>query len=228
MILAAGKGERMRPKPGDPHKSLLPAGGEPLIVRTVRRLADAGFSPLVVNVSDRSGQIIDALGDGGAFGNQVLYSEEEEALETAGGIANALPLLGDGVFLAANADVYTTVDLPGLRDGGLRAMGDLGTLAHLALVPNPPHNPAGDFGLEGRLATRPDGARPLTYSGVGLFDPAAFKGVGKREKARLASILFPLAEAGKVSGERTDATWFDVGTPERHQELLRHLDKAGA
>ncbi len=228
MILAAGKGERMGRLPGDLHKSLLPAGGEPLIVRAALRLTAAGLSPLVVNVCDRADQVVAALGDGSAIGNRILFSREQEALETAGGIANALPLLGKDTFMAVNADVHTDIDLAGLRDGGIAAMRELGTVAHLALVPNPGHNPGGDFGLDGRLVSRAGGQRPLTYSGIGLFDPEMFAQIGKGEKVRLADVLFPLVSASKVSGEQVTAHWLDVGTPERLRELERHLSENAA
>ena len=227
MVLAAGRGVRMRDAFGGLHKSLLPVGGAPLIVRLIGRLSAAGFSPIVVNVCHQADAIVAACGDGSGFGNRIEYSREDSALETAGGIANALPLLGTGTFLAANSDVYSEIDLVALRRDGTRAMATRGSLAHLALVPNPEHNPAGDFDLKDGLVGRPGEGRDLTYSGVGLFDAAAFADIEPPAKVPLIDVLEPLARRGKVSGERVAAAWSDVGTPERYEELRRRLGEAG-
>jgi len=219
MILAAGKGERMRGAFGGMHKALLPVGGVPLIVRLARSLAGAGIAPLVVNVCHQADRIAAALGDGDAVGCPIAYSRERVALETAGGIANALPLLGDATFLAANADVWVEIDFAAFARDGLAAMRAAGSRAHLLLAPNPEHNPGGDFDLDGGRALRPPGSRGLTFTGIGLYDPAAFAGVAPGEKAPLIGILEPLAARGLVSGEQTAAPWRDVGTPERYLEV---------
>ena len=221
MILAAGRGERMRPLTLVRPKPLLEAGGASLIVHHLRALAAAGFVDVVVNLSWLGDQIREALGDGSRYGVRLHYSEEgPEPLETGGGIFRALPLLGAGPFLVLNGDVWTDLDCARLR--GRLAPGDL---AHLVLVPNPAHNPAGDFVLErGRIVER-EGER-LTFSGAGLYRAALFDGCTDGV-FKLAPLLRAAARAGRVSGELHEGAWLDIGTPERLAELDSRL-RSGA
>ena len=215
MILAAGRGERMRPLTLARPKPLLEAGGAPLIVHHLRALAAAGFEDVVVNLSWLGLQVREALGDGSRYGLRLHYSDEgPEPLETGGGIFRALPLLGAGPFLVLNGDVWTDVDWSGLRER--LAPGDL---AHLVLVCNPAHNPTGDFVLErGRIVETP-GER-LTFSGAGVYRAELFSGCSDGI-FKLAPLLRTAARAGRVSGELHTGAWLDIGTPER----LEHLDE---
>ena len=175
MILAAGRGERMRPLTDRAPKALLEAGGKPLIVRLIESLVRAGVSELVVNVSDLADQIEQRLGDGSRLGARISYSREQNPLETGGGIAYALPLLGDAPFAVVNSDIYTDFDFRRLEpaaDALARGVCD----AHLVLVDNPEHHPEGDFCLRsGRVF--PEGAARLTFSGIGVYVPALFSTV---------------------------------------------------
>jgi MurNAc alpha-1-phosphate uridylyltransferase len=216
MLLAAGRGERMRPLTDATPKPLLEAGGRTLVERLIERLAAAGFTELVINHAHLGHRIEAALGDGTRFGVRIAYSPEATALETAGGIANALPLLGGAPFAAINADLHTDFPFARLRDA-LR--GD--ELAHLVLVDNPPHHPLGDFALaDGRV--RNAGPVMLTFSGIGVYRPALFAGIAPGAKAQLAPLLRRAADAEQVSGTRYRGRWVDVGTPER----LAALDAA--
>ena len=214
MILAAGRGNRMRPLTDRIPKPLLEAGGKPLIQYHIERLAAAGIRDLVINHAHLGEQIEAALGDGRTLGVRIRYSPERPALETGGGIFRALPLLGPDPFLVINGDVWTDLDPSGLR----LAASDL---AHLVLVGNPGHHPGGDFALvEGRVAL--EGDTRLTYSGIGLYSPKLF--------ADCAPGVFPLAPLlrraileRRVSGVRYPGQWLDIGTPERLAELDRLL-----
>ena len=219
MILAAGRGERMRPLTDTCPKPLLAAGGKPLIVWHIERLAAAGIRDLVINHAHLGLMIEDALGDGSRFGVRIAYSAEGKALETAGGIARALPLLGNAPFLVINGDVFCDADLAALRQAGEQLRAD-GPLAHLLLVTNPEHNPAGDFGLYPDGQIRDAGGQRLTFAGLGAYHPALFAGLSPNEPAKLAPLLRTAMAAGQVSGARIDGRWVDVGTPER----LRALD----
>lgn len=217
MILAAGRGERMRPLTDTTPKPLLEAGGKPLAVWTIEALARAGFTDLVMNVSHLADRIEAALGDGRRFGVRLAYSREPEALETAGGIATALPLLGEAPFAVVNGDIATGYDFRRLR-----AFAAMEGRAHLVLVPNPPHHPRGDFALEGdRVAN--DGAERYTFSGIGVYAPALFAGIAAGEKKQLAAVLRPQIAEGRVTGECYDGRWLDIGTPERLAGLDRLL-----
>ena len=215
MLLAAGRGERMRPLTDRCPKPLIPVRGLPLIAWHLRALAAAGFRDVVINLSWLGAMIRDALGTGEAHGVRIRYSDEgEPPLETGGGIERALPLLGPGPFLLVNGDVFTDVDFARLR---LPA----GSRAHLVLVPNPAHNPAGDFALlDGRVVEGPP--RPLTYAGVAVVDPALLAGAAPGRFPLLPWLQKAIA-AGELTGERHDGYWLDVGTPERLLELERHL-----
>jgi MurNAc alpha-1-phosphate uridylyltransferase len=215
MILAAGRGERMRPLTLEKPKPLLEAGGASLIVHHLRALQAAGFEDVVVNLSWLGDQIRAFLGEGTRHGVRLHYSDEgPEPLETGGGIFRALPLLGAGPFLVLNGDVWTDIDWSQLRDR--IAPQDL---AHLVLVPNPAHNEKGDFVLvNGRVVETP-GER-LTFSGVGVYRAELFDGCSDGI-FKLAPLLRAAARAGRVSGELHSGAWLDIGTPER----LAHLDE---
>ncbi len=220
MLLAAGRGERMRPLTDATPKALLPAGGKPVVARLLERLAAAGFEELVLNHAQLGWMIEAALGDGAHFGVRIRYSREPEALETAGGIANAMPLLGEAPFLAVNADLHT--DFPFAR---LRAALSDDALAHLVLVDNPSHHPGGDFALsDGRVANA--GAPMLTFSGIGVYRPALFATIARGTRAPLAPLLREAAARGRVTGELFRGRWLDIGTPERLAALDAEL-KAG-
>lgn len=224
LILAAGRGERMRPLTDRVPKPLLEAGGRSLIAWQIERLARAGFRELVINVSHLAAQIETALGDGSGHGVHIAYSREPAALETAGGVAQALDLLGDAPFVAVNADIYCEFDYASLLPvlGAMEGAG--GTpQAHLVLVDNPSHHPAGDFvlGTDGRIAN--EGGSRLTFSGIGAYRPAAFRDIARGTRAALAPLLRGLAGRGELRGERFDGRWVDVGTPERLEQLRRHL-----
>lgn len=225
MILAAGRGERMRPLTDHTPKALLQVGGKYLILNIILALRRAGIEELVINLAHLGEQIATTLGDGAALGVHIKYSWETTAgkptaLETAGGIAWALPLLGDAPFIAANADVYSDYDFSVLQ-AAARRLTTAGPLAHLVLVDNPPQHPRGDFGLvagkvQAAAATR------HTFSGMGAYHPALFAGVNRGDRARLADLLIAAMARGQVSGELYRGQWHDVGTPER----LAALDQA--
>lgn len=224
MILAAGRGERMRPLTDSLPKPLLPAGGRPLIAWHLDKLAAAGVRDVVVNHAHLGHLIESTLGHGDGFGLRLHYSPETEALETAGGIANALPLLGDAPFVVINGDVFT--DFP--YDALVRAAGSMtrhpGRLAHLVLVDNPSHHPAGDFSLDEGLARAGDGAEPkLTFSGLGCYRPGLFAGIVPGSKAKLAPLLVAAMRDDRVSAEHHRGYWLDVGTPQRLAELDARL-----
>ena len=224
MILAAGRGERMRPLTDRCPKPLLEAGGKPLIVWHIERLRAAGFSELVINHAHLGWMIEEALGDGRRFGVSIRYSAEPAALETAGGIRQALPLLGEPPFLVINGDIFCDADLAALRvalDGPAPR-----DLAHLLLVNNPEHNPLGDFALaEGRLAAH--GADRLTFSGIGVYDPALFDSVPAGSAAKLAPLLREAMAKGRVSGALHHGQWLDIGTPQRLAALDAALRETG-
>ena len=222
MLLAAGRGERLRPITDHIPKALVEAGGKPLIAWHLERLARAGFREAVINVSHLGERIIERIGDGGRYGLRLHYSRERERLETAGGIANALPLLGAEPFLLVNADVYCECDFSRLMQTQLHQR-----LAHLVLVPNPPHRAKGDFSLrEGVIGN--DGAPRYTYSGVAVMDPALVAPVKAGEKAPLAPLLRDAAARGRLGGELYEGLWQDVGTIERLAELEAYLRKREA
>ncbi|HTE15182.1 MAG TPA: nucleotidyltransferase family protein [Burkholderiales bacterium] len=224
MILAAGRGERMRPLTDATPKPLLSVGGKYLILFTILKLKQAGVVDLVVNVSHLAEQIERALGDGAQFGVRISYSFEREALETAGGIAWALPMLDELPFLVVNSDVYSDYDFTHLK-ARAQTLSEQQS-AHLVLVDNPEHHPQGDFGLrDGVVST--DGPR-FTFSGIGAYHPALFAGITRGEKCRLAARLAqPIAE-GRVSGEHFRGEWNDVGTPQRLAELDARLRDVSA
>lgn len=214
MILAAGRGERMRPLTDHLPKPLLEAGGRPLIVWHINRLVAAGVTELVINHAHLGDKLVGALGDGSTFGARISWSAEPEgALETAGGIAHAARLLGDAPFLVINGDIWCDADIRLL----IRAAASLdcnGLLAYLLLVPNPPHNPEGDFTLENGMVGDSGPAR-LTFAGIGAYHPALFDDLDPDAPAKLAPLLRAAMRARRVSGTLHTGHWFDVGTPER-------------
>ena len=219
MILAAGRGERMRPLTDHTPKPLLEVGGKPLLVWHLERLRAAGFARIVINHAHLGHKIEEALGDGSAFGVAIDYSREASALETAGGIATALPLIASDVFAVVNGDIYCEYDFAALA-GVLDRLASGHDQAHLVLVDNPPHHPAGDFVLEDGRVTNADApltphpAR-LTFSGIGVYHRALFAHTPAGEKAALAPLLRLAIDAGRVSGEHYTGRWEDVGTPAR-------------
>jgi len=242
MILAAGRGERMRPLTDHTPKPLLPVGGKPLIVWHIERLVAAGLREIVVNHAHLGGQIVDALGDGSAWSASITYSAEPPgAWETAGGIRSALgdgPVEGLGTarpnllapdgapFLVVNGDIWCDIDFAAL------AFDRPEDLAHLVLVPNPPQHPQGDFQLEGgRVLAKVDAeastvpAATLTFSGVGVYQPALFASTAPCQPSKLAPLLVAAMAQGHVGGRRHDGRWHDIGTPERLAALDRELQR---
>jgi MurNAc alpha-1-phosphate uridylyltransferase len=222
MILAAGRGERMRPLTDRVPKPLLEVGGKALIVRLIEALRHAGMVEVVINTSHLASQIEHALGDGSAYGARVAYSHEPAALETAGGIALALPQLGNEPFVVVNGDICTDFDFARLVAAGPRIRESC-ALAHLVLVDNPPHHPGGDFGLEDGRVTAGRGAR-CTFSGIGLYSARLFASIAPGTRCPLASVLRGAIARGAVTGEHHAGLWSDVGTPQRlaeAQELFR-------
>jgi len=212
MILAAGLGTRMRPLTDHTPKPLLEVGGIPLIVWHLEKLAHYGFKEVVINIAHLGYQIPEALGDGSEWGLKIIYSDEQEegGLESAGGIVKSLPHLEDSdPFLVVNGDIWTDYDFESDRQ-----LED-GVLAHLILVPNPDHNPKGDFALlDGKVVDDPQ----YTFSGIGYYSPKLFEGVlyGKRA---LAPLLRQAIREGRVTGELYEQEWYDIGTPQRLEVL---------
>ena len=215
MILAAGFGSRMRPLTDVTPKPLLKAGGIPLIVWHIEKLAHMGISDIIINIAHLGYQIPEALGDGSDWGVNIEYSDEQEegGLESAGGIVKALPLLGDETFLVVNADIFTDYDFQDSRD----LAEDI--LAHLILVPNPEHNPEGDFALDGQ---RVIDAKQYTYAGIGYYSPKLFEGVAYGKSSTIP-LLRKAMQEGKVTGELHEGEWLDIGTPERLEFLNDEL-----
>ncbi|MND44850.1 D-glycero-alpha-D-manno-heptose 1-phosphate guanylyltransferase [compost metagenome] len=216
MILAAGLGNRMRPLTLYKPKPLLEVGGKPLIVWHIKKLKEIGVTEIVINSAWLADVLIGALGDGSQFGVQIRWTREDEGLETAGGIINALPLLGTEPFILVNGDVWTTFDFSSLLDVNLE-----NDLAHLVFVSNPAQHPNGDFTLaEGRAYTfdQNQQGENLTFSGVSVIHPKMFDGL-ENGKRPLAPLLKNAMLDGKISAEKMQAAWVDVGTPERLSDL---------
>jgi len=210
MILAAGRGKRLRPHTDTLPKPLLPVRGKPLIEYHLEALAAAGFREIVINRGHLGERLPEALGDGERWGVTIHWSvEPPEALETGGGLHQALPLLGTGPFLAVNGDIWT--DYPFARLRSVKC-----DYAHLVMIPNPPHNGNGDFRLAGgRL--QPDGEPRLTYSGIAVYHPRLFDGC-TAGRFSVVPLLLDAMRQHIVTGERYDGAWSDVGTPERLAE----------
>jgi len=214
MILAAGRGERLRPLTDHTPKPLIQVAGKPLIVWHIERLVKAGFIHIVINHAHLGQQIVDCLGDGSQWNIKISYSAEAQALETGGGIKKALPLLDEDVFLVVNADVFCDFDFINLRLTE-------GQLAHLILVPNPEHNLKGDFSLDqenGLISDRPQ----YTYSGIGLYSSKLFSGITD-QAFPLAPLLRDAMKDQKVSGHLHKGYWSDVGTVERLEQTERDI-----
>lgn len=218
MILAAGRGERMRPLTDHTPKPLLAAGGKPLIVWHLERLAAAGLRDVVINHAWLGERLVAHLGDGARWGVRIHYSAEATALETAGGIAQALPLLGDAPFLVINGDIWCDWDPAGARAQARRLQAEAAD-AWLLLADNPLHHPQGDFalGADGRAAAQ--GEPRHTFCGVGVYRPALFAGVPAGRPAPLAPLLREAMARGAVLADRHTGRWVDVGTPQRLAEL---------
>ncbi|WP_035469672.1 N-acetylmuramate alpha-1-phosphate uridylyltransferase MurU [Trinickia symbiotica] len=222
MIFAAGRGERMRPLTDTCPKPLLEVGGKPLIVWQIERLARAGFTTIVVNHAWLGERIEAALGDGSRWGVRLAYSAETVALETAGGIAQALPLLEDDgrpqIFVAVSGDIYCDFDYARLHEPAGRLAQSAQPGMHLVMVPNPPFHPTGDFALiDGQLAL--DGAPRYTFGNIGLYDTRMFRGLGRGERCALKPYYRETIGAGRASGEFYDGRWENVGTPQQLREL---------
>lgn len=217
MILAAGRGERMRPLTDHTPKPLLKVGGKPLIVWHLERLAAGGFHDIVINHAHLGEQVENTLGNGARWGVSIQYSAEGTALETAGGIAKALPLLGQQPFLVVNGDIYTDIDFAA---PSMVLAKD--KLAHLVLIDNPPQHARGDFAFDNHELAL-DGRRMLTFSGVGVYHPALFAEVPYGQAAKLAPLLRMAISQGRVTAEHHQGLWHDVGTPERLYELDQQL-----
>ncbi|MEN9901735.1 MAG: hypothetical protein RL651_399 [Pseudomonadota bacterium] len=221
MILAAGRGERMRPLTDHCPKPLLPAADKPLIVYHLERLAAAGFKDIVINHAHLGEQLVAALGNGSQWGLSITWSAEPVgALETAGGICQALPHLENGSdtpFLVVNGDIYCDWPIQKIRLNE-------SDLAHLVLVNNPPQHPTGDFTLKGnRVSDKTSDGPALTFAGIGVYRPSLFKDLASGEPAKLAPLLRAAMAQGRVSGENHTGRWEDIGTPERLAALDAEL-----
>ena len=223
MILAAGRGERMRPLSDLRPKALLEAGGKSLIAWQIERLVRAGFDEIIVNVAHLGAQIEAALGDGARFGATLRYSRESEPLEVAGGIATALPLLGEGVALVVSADVYAEFDYASLRPRRVAMEASAGAPhLHMVMVPNPAYHPNGDFALRaGQLAL--DGAR-LTFGNIALYRTSLFRGLPRGEKFKILPLYKGWIGQGWASGEIHTGRWANVGSPDELVRLDRLLE----
>ena len=226
MILAAGRGERMRPLTDHTPKPLLKVGGKSLIAWHLERFARWGVKRVVVNHAHLGEQIEAELGQGEAYGLNLVHSPEPAALETAGGIANALPLLGSQPVFVVNGDVFCDLQQTDVEQAVAR-MRASSLLAHVWLVDNPAHRPGGDFTLlaNGLVLSETGLAQgqALTFSGLGLYQPGLFSGVVRGTKAALAPVLRHAMQQQAVSGQRLQGRWVDVGTPERLYELDEQL-----
>jgi len=224
LILAAGRGERMRPLTDAVPKPLLAAGGRMLIDWQLSRLAAGGIRRVVINHAHLGEMLEAAVGDGSRWGVRVDWSREGTALETAGGIAKATALLGPEPFVVVSGDIFTDYDFSRLeevardiaRDPGRRA-------AHFVLVDNPPYHPGGDMGLEGSRVRR--GAPLLTYANIGVFHPALFAGIAPGTHLKLFPWAYRFVDEGRVTGERFEGVWENLGTPAQLADLDRRLER---
>ena len=229
MILAAGRGERMRPLTDHTPKPLLEVGGKPLIVHHIERLQAAGITDIVINHAWLGSKIEDYLGNGSQFGVNIVYSPEgDNALETAGGIVKALPLLGDYAFLVLNGDVWCDWNPLEAMDH-VNAIDNGAAQAWLLMVDNPEHNPKGDFILKSNARAQPASALnkandTLTFAGIGVYHPSLFKGLESGQSARLAPLLRVAMMTEQVAGQHYQGKWVDVGTPERLAALDNKLN----
>lgn len=219
MILAAGRGERLRPLTDHTPKPLLPVAGKPLIEYTIDALVTAGFCELVINHAHLGHKLVSALGNGSKYGANIAFSDEgDDPLETAGGIINALPLLGDAPFLVVNGDIATDFPFASLKDKEV-------SHAHLILIENPPHHQDGDFGLIDNLVSE-EAEKHYTFSGIGVYHPRLFE-YYQPGKTRLGPLLRTAMKQSLVTGQFYDGFWMDIGTEQRLQEL-ENIYKTGA
>lgn len=221
MILAAGRGKRMSPLTDTCPKPLLPVAGKPLIVHHIERLRDAGISELVINAAYLADMLIEQLGDGSQFGVSISWSREPQALETAGGIRQALTLLGEEPFLLVNGDVWSDFPFEELIEEPLGS-----DLARLVMVPIPPHNPSGDFHLTDDQRLRCEGQPRLVYSGIALMSPALVAGLPLGQATALIQPLRDAIAKDRIAGLAYHGEWIDVGTPERLAALDNRLAQA--
>ncbi len=227
IILAAGRGERMRPLTDAMPKPLLGVGGRAIIEWQVDRLVAGGFLDLVVNHSYLGDMIESSLGDGSRFGARIRYSREARALETAGGVAQALTLLGPAPFAVVSGDIHTAFDYAtlGPRIADI-ARDPAGNAAHFVLVDNPPFHPQGDMGLDAGRVTR--GGPRLTYGNIAVYHPSLFAEIAPGTALRLFPWAYRFVDAGRVTGEHYRGAWDNIGTPEQLAALDRRLADAGA
>ena len=226
MILAAGRGDRMRPLSDATPKPLMPVGGKPLIAWQVEALARAGFRDIVINAAWLAPQMVDALGRGDALGVRIRWSVEPEPLETAGGIATAVPLLPPGPALIVSGDIWTRFDYATLASRAhAMAHSAAPPRVHLVMVPNPPFHPEGDFALtDGHVVL--DGERRLTFGNIAIYDTALFRELPRGTKLKLLPFFRDWIARGWVSGERFDGPWANVGTPADLAALDRQLNSS--
>jgi len=214
MILAAGRGERMRPLSDATPKPLLHAGGRPLIAWQIEALARAGFRDIAINVAHQGEKLVAALGDGTAFGVRIAWSREAEPLETAGGVATAVDLLAPGPALIVSGDIWTRFDYASLRPriDAMRAAPAASARMHLVMVPNPPWHAEGDFALAGERVAQ-EGAARLTFGNIGVYDTALFRELPRGVKLKMLPLYREWIARRRVTGERYDGPWANVGTP---------------
>ncbi len=223
MILAAGRGERMRPLTDTTPKPLLEVGGKPLVAWQIEALARAGFRDIAINVSHGADRLVAALGDGNAHGVRIAWSRGAQPLGTAGGIVTASPLLAPGAALIVSGDIWTRFDYASLH-GHVQAIdaNRAASRVHLVMVPNPPYHAAGDFVLrDGRVGLT--GGERLTFGNIGVYDTALFRELPSGVKLKMLPLYHDWIARGLVSGERYDGPWANVGTPADLAELDRQL-----
>ena len=227
MIFAAGRGERMRPLTDSCPKPLLEVGGKPLIVWQIERLASAGFKTIVINHAWLGQMFQSKLGDGSRWSVQLRYSAETHALETAGGIAQALPLLEENgeatVFAAVSGDVFCEFDYARLHERAVKMALQDEPAMHLVMVPNPPFHAIGDFALDQRGMLALDGSPRFTFGNIGLYDTRMFRDLAPATRRALTPYYRETIAAGRASGELYEGRWENVGTPKQLQELDRVL-----
>ena len=220
MILAAGRGERMRPLTNHTPKPLLQVAGKALIEHTIENLVHAGFTDIVINLAHFGSQIQNYLKGGHQYGAQIQYSDEgETGLETAGGIKQALPLLGSQPFLVVNGDISTDFSFATLKNKPVKR-------AHLVLINNPEHHPQGDFALEKNGSITLEENNRLTFSGIGIYHPSLFDDI-TLGKHKLAPLLRKAITQQQVTGEKHNGFWMDIGTPQRLIDLEHHYQQQG-